>query len=579
MKLIRHQRSVMLGLVATVAFGGTPILGQEVPHERLNFDCETCHTTESFNEVSFDHAALTGFELVGRHGAVDCKACHTIRDFSTVETNCQSCHTDVHESKLGEDCSSCHTVDGWQVFDAVAIHANTDFPIMGRHALLDCGACHQNFPRGDLSHTDSRCVACHQSDYLSVSSPNHVTAGFTTDCETCHQMNAFRPALLPDHDVFFPIYSGEHRGEWNDCNTCHTDPNNFADFTCLSCHAHRQTSMDEEHDGIPGYAYNSPDCYLCHPRGEAESFTDHDAQFFPIFSGSHQGEWNECSVCHTVPGDRRVIDCLGCHEHRQSEMDGKHGSMSGYSYTSAACLECHPDGQKGTFAAHDADFFPIFSGPHSGEWQECATCHTVESDRSVFDCLPCHDHEQTATDVIHVGMPGYSYTSTACYDCHPTGEGGQFTDHDAQFFPIFSGSHQGEWSQCSSCHTTPLDRKIFDCLSCHEHRQEAMDGQHGSMSGYAYTSAACYDCHPTGEKGTFTAHDAEFFPIFSGAHNGEWQECSTCHDVPLDRSQFTCFNCHEHDQARMDDKHLGEVDNYIYSSDACYDCHPTGDTD
>jgi hypothetical protein len=26
----------------------------------------------------------------------------------------------------------------------------------------------------------------------------------------------------------------------------------------------------------------------------------------------------------------------------------------------------------------------------------------------------------------------------------------------------------------------------------------------------------------------------------------------------------------------MDDKHLGEVDDYVYSSAACYDCHPNG---
>ena len=56
----------------------------------------------------------------------------------------------------------------------------------------------------------------------------------------------------------------------------------------------------------------------------------------------------------------------------------------------------------------------------------------------------------------------YTYSSDACLDCHPTGDGGSFTDHDNQFFPIFSGGHQGQWDQCATCHTTPLDRTIFE---------------------------------------------------------------------------------------------------------------------
>ena len=574
-----RKYAVAIVLISLWGLSGTNALrAQDMPHEEVAFDCETCHTTESFKEVAFDHDGLTAFALLDRHKAVDCRNCHTLKDFSKVKgTDCQSCHTDIHEAKLGPDCGRCHVAGGWKVLDVFEVHEQTNFPIMGKHASLDCRACHANFPKGDLSHTDSRCVACHQSDYLAVVSPNHVSAGLSTDCETCHQMNTFRPALLPDHDIFFPIYAGAHKGVWNECGTCHTNPATFSDFTCLACHEHRQPEMDQTHNGIPGYAYNSPDCYFCHPTGRAESFGDHDALFFPIFSGSHQGEWDNCSTCHTTPLDRKVFDCLSCHDHRQSEMDGKHGGMTGYSYTSAACYDCHPTGLKGEFTSHDAEFFPIFSGLHQNEWTDCATCHTVASDRTVYDCVSCHEHEQATTDGIHGGMNGYSYASTACYDCHPTGEGGSFTDHDAQFFPIFSGSHNNEWDLCASCHPSALDRSVFDCLSCHEHRQVAMDGQHGTMTGYSFTSAACLECHPTGVKGTYTAHDVEFFPIFSGRHNNEWgSDCATCHDVPLDRSQFTCLSCHEHSQALMDDKHLGEVNNYAYESSACYDCHPNG---
>ncbi|MCB2229667.1 hypothetical protein KQH82_03055 [bacterium] len=563
----------LLGVWLVLASG---IVGQDMPHEVMTLDCENCHTTETFTDVAFDHAKVTGFVLSGRHGGLDCRSCHSLKDFSKVGTDCGSCHKDVHEAKLGTDCARCHSPEGWQVFDMFQVHLDTDAPIMGRHVTLDCESCHTGFPRGDLSHTDARCVACHQSDYLETTSPSHVVAGFSTDCEMCHQMNTFRPAMLPDHDIFFPIYSGEHDGTWSTCGTCHPNDNNFADFTCLVCHEHRQSEMDETHAGFDGYAYNSDDCYLCHPRGVAEDFGEHDALYFPVFSGSHQGEWESCSACHNVPLNRSVFDCLSCHEHAQVEMDGKHGDMSGYAYESTACYECHPTGVKGEFTAHDAEFFPIFSGAHSGEWDDCATCHTVENDRSQFECIVCHEHEQAEMDGVHGSMTGYSFSSAACYDCHPTGVAEDFTAHDAEFFPIFSGTHNNEWDACSNCHTVPLDRSIFDCLGCHEHAQAEMDGTHGDMTGYSYSSTACYDCHPTGEKGEFTAHDAEFFPIFSGRHAGEWDDCSTCHTVPLDRSQFTCFSCHAHDQAETDGHHIGEVQDYVYESSACYECHPDG---
>jgi hypothetical protein len=51
-----------------------------------------------------------------------------------------------------------------------------------------------------------------------------------------------------------------------DCTDCHTS-SNFREFTCTDCHAHQRTRMDNEHDGVAGYSYNSQACYSCHPQG------------------------------------------------------------------------------------------------------------------------------------------------------------------------------------------------------------------------------------------------------------------------------------------------------------------------
>jgi hypothetical protein len=225
---------------------------------------------------------------------------------------------------------------------------------------------------------------------------------------------------------------------------------------------------------------------------------------------------------------------------------------------------------------HDA-VFPIFSGTHRNRWSDCSQCHPDAGNHRAFDCLTCHEHAQESTDPHHAGMPGYSYASPACLDCHPTGRAGEYTEHDAAFFPIYSGTHVGQWLDCASCHTTGA--ADFSCIDCHDHAQTETDVHHAGMPGYSYASTACFDCHPTGRAGQYTDHDAAFFPIYSGAHAGRWDVCSTCHEVASDKSLFTCLTCHEHSQARMDDKHLGEVDGYAWVSAECLRCHPDGRSD
>jgi len=65
--------------------------------------------------------------------------------------------------------------------------------------------------------------------------------------------------------MYFPIYSGEHEGKWNQCSDCHTNPSNYAVFTCLTCHG--LTETNNQHNGVSGYVYESNACLECHPDG------------------------------------------------------------------------------------------------------------------------------------------------------------------------------------------------------------------------------------------------------------------------------------------------------------------------
>ena len=71
-------------------------------------------------------------------------------------------------------------------------------------------------------------------------------------------------------------------------------------------------------------------------------------------------------------------------------------------------------------------------------------------------------------------------------------------NHDANYFPIYSGEHKNEWNLCSECHTNSSDFKIFSCLVCH--KKNETDSDHNGVSGYSYNSNACYSCHPDGKK-------------------------------------------------------------------------------
>jgi len=68
--------------------------------------------------------------------------------------------------------------------------------------------------------------------------------------------------------MFFPIYSGKHRGEWSSCTECHTNTSSYAAFSCIDCHEHDdQNNVNDDHNGVSGYSYTSTACLNCHPDG------------------------------------------------------------------------------------------------------------------------------------------------------------------------------------------------------------------------------------------------------------------------------------------------------------------------
>ena len=271
------MRIKLLALLAFVVLAGLPAAAQEMqssrgnnPHGPLKAGCAHCHTSEGWRPLRkplpFDHGKETGFPLVKSHKSVSCVGCHQDLRFQRVASACADCHEDVHRGALGFSCERCHSPEGWDNRRRVQeIHAASLLPLTGAHATLDCESCHRDQAPFEFAATPVECFGCHRQDFLRAR-PDHVRLGFPGQCDTCHDTSDFANADFRQHDQLFPINSGPHRGAWNACSDCHTG-NNFQTFSCLSCHEHRRSEMDDEHRRVGGYRYESSACKSCHPTG------------------------------------------------------------------------------------------------------------------------------------------------------------------------------------------------------------------------------------------------------------------------------------------------------------------------
>ena len=227
-------------------------------------DCSLCHTTSSWANATFNHNTATKFPLTGAHANLVCSTCHKNNVFSGLSAACVSCHladfngtSNPNHVAAGfpQDCSVCHSTSSWR--GATFDHNKTPFPLTGAHAKVACASCHIG---GKYAGTPTDCYSCHSSEYKSTTVPNHAAAGFPTTCQTCHTTTTWSGATF--NHTWFPTNHGNAGGL---CSTCHTNPSDYAIFTCTNCHTQAQT--DNRHGGVRNYVYSSASCYSCHPSG------------------------------------------------------------------------------------------------------------------------------------------------------------------------------------------------------------------------------------------------------------------------------------------------------------------------
>jgi hypothetical protein len=248
---------------------------EDVHAQSVGNDCARCHTPNSWVVENITNLhEMTSFPLVGNHSTIDCALCHenqTTLRFGPLPLDCNGCHNADYlnasqpnhvKEHYPTSCESCHSVVsiGWT---STGVN-HQFFPLEEGHSNLSCTQCHKPDTYSGLS---PDCFQCHQQDYLTAKNPGH--QGFPQKCTECHTLAVgWKPARFDNHDNFFPIFTGNHKGAWNDCTDCHTNPSNLNVFSCIDCHEHNDANdLAEEHDDVKDYRFDSNACYQCHPKG------------------------------------------------------------------------------------------------------------------------------------------------------------------------------------------------------------------------------------------------------------------------------------------------------------------------
>ena len=527
--------------------------------------CLACHPNGTADDA-FDHN-LTNFPLTGAHLSVDCALCHT-NGYAGTPTNCDACHlpnynqtTNPNHTALGLslDCAACHTTDpDWQ--PALFPDHNNFYLLEGAHALIaqNCAACHN----GEYNNTPTTCIGCHQSDFNGTTDPNHLAAGFSTDCTQCHDQNNWTPSTF-DHDAsYFPIYSGEHQGTWTQCIECHTTPGNFMEFSCVGCHTNPET--DEDHVGIPGYNYNSPSCLACHPTGSAMDGFNHNNTAFPL-TGAHLSV--DCAQCHTNGYAGTPQNCDACHLAQFNATTNPNHISLGFPIDCEGCHTTNPGWNPALFPDHNN--YWTLDGAHIPVANDCAACHNGNYNNTPNTCAGCHQENfNGTTNPNHIALG----LSTDCIECHTTNPDWQpalFPDHDQYY--LLEGVHALIAQNCAACHNGEYNNTPSTCVGCHQAEYNATSNPNHVAAQF---STDCILCHNQNDwiPATFD-HDASYFPIYSGEHQGVWTQCIECHTTPGNYMEFSCIVCHLNPET--DQNHLG-IPGYNYNNQSCFACHPNG---
>jgi hypothetical protein len=461
----------------------------------ISTDCASCHTTNpGWRPSTFNHGVY--YQLTGAHAniASDCIKCHS-NSVSNTPTDCNACHNNAYKSAtnpshsvlgLSTDCASCHSTNpGWR---PTSFNHNNYYQLTGAHSGIanNCVQCHAS----GVNNTSTDCNSCHNGAYQSAKNPNHVGSGFSTDCASCHSTNpGWRPSTF-NHNNVYPL-TGAHANIATNCTQCHIAGNfNNTPTDCNSCHSGAYNGASNPNHAASGFSRDCASCHTTNPGWRPSTFNHNN--FYPL-TGAHANVASNCTQCH-IGGNfnNTPTDCNSCHSGAYNSASNPNHSASGFSRDCATCHTTNPGWRPSTF--NHNNFYPLV-GAHANIANNCTQCHAGGNfNNTPNQCIGCHQKNYDGASPNHRN----SGFSTNCLECHSQNAWKPSTfNHDAQYFPIYSGKHKGKWNSCTDCHTTAGNYSIFSCFRCHG--KSETDKDHKEVKGYTYNSNACLSCHPDGK--------------------------------------------------------------------------------
>ena len=486
-------------------------------------------------------------------GIANCTKCH-VKGGQVSEQRCLDCHTEIKDRVAKKQgfhgrmtpaelsCNQCHhdhqgrdyalvewPTGGQKNFD----HRKTGYLLEGKHAKLDCSACHvkklivdgsiRAFISGHPARNQTflglgtQCAQCHFDEHRGQ------LAGA---CTTCHNQNEWKPAPGFSHaKTDFPL-KGKH-----------------ASVECLKCHA--RTMDADAHKESP-----------VQPRSEVFE------RFKPVVHAS-------CVDCHKDPHDGRLgADCTSCHvEDGWKKVRGASGARAFHETTryplrgahlDVACRNCH-----GPFPGVRAKFKGL-------RFDTCTACH-VDAHLGQLGSPPqacdgCHDLQRFLParyePSAHRTYPlDGAHAVVACSACHKSEP--KFAAKASEVRDWIASRRRGDRVSLTQFHPhAPAGR----CDSCHS-------DPHAGQFAARVQKSGCGDCH---EVKSFHAvrfdHDRESRFALTGAHAKV--TCAGCHTAAADGVRYqpldvACSGCHA-------DPHAGQFAKGAARAD-CTACHGTTD--
>lgn len=376
--------------------------------------CSECHSDHQGRDFDirlgsldeFDHSQVA-FNLIWHQVnyslvPMECLDCHMTDDEFTVSTeSCATCHAGhditfmvTHLQDFGDGCLTCHDgQDSISRFD----HAASEFPLAGSHLETRCAVCHT---QGKFENLPKDCVNCHAEPTVHVGI-------FELDCETCHDSQSWKPALLGNQPF-------DHFTQTNFSLIQHPKDYSAKPITCDSCHQ----------KGI--WEFDPGTCTECHAEDNREFINQHQTQLGENCLECHDGVDRMQNFSHTdyfqLDGRHVEINCQECHQ----------GSV--YRNTPQECRDCHPEPEihAGFFGlqcdyCHDTtSWYPAqlrshqFPIDHGDQGQvECQVCHVTTY--SEYSCYGCHDHSAEEIEEQHQEEGISTQELAACIQCHEDG--------------------------------------------------------------------------------------------------------------------------------------------------------------